>query len=216
MNWTRRHSLPLALATLLCSIGSAAHAQSDDPDLRPATPSLGIGAGVTVPSTPLGINTASLRIRVNEAVAIEPALGWTRVTVEEKQDSGGTSSNSTSESTSLDFELNGRFAVATRGAVDLEVLGGLAFGTSDSEVDPEGPSNTQTSSGSSVGLQVGVGLEAFRGEHWSCSLDGLARLASVTKSQTENEGSDSSTDSKTTAISLPLDPTVRAMVHLYF
>lgn len=216
MKRNTRHALPLALATLLWSFGSAAHAQADDPDLRPATPSLGIGVGVTVPSAPLGINTASLRIRINTAVAIEPALEWTRVTVEQDQDSGGATSSSTSESTSLDFEINGRFAVATRGAVDLEVLGGLAFGTSDSEDDPEGPSNTQTSSGSDVGLQVGVGLEAFRGEHWSCSLDGLGRLVSVSKSHTENEGNDSSTDSKTTAISLPLDPTVRAMVHLYF
>jgi hypothetical protein len=204
------------LLALAATVAAAPAAWAQDGDLRPASPSLGIGAGLTVPAAPLGINTGSLRIRVNPVVTLEPTLGWTKLTVEEEQDNGDNTATSSSEGTALSLELNGRFALKSRGPVDLELLGGLALGSNKSEIDPEGPDNTQTSESSDVGLQVGVGLEAFRGEHWSCSLDGLGRLVSVGKSHSEAEGTDATTDGKTTAISLPLDPTVRAMVHLYF
>jgi len=194
---------------------SATAAAETDPDARPKALGFGLGGGVTLPQSPLGLNTMSGRLRVNDYLTIEPLAGFTSTSGEEKNERANGSTETNSTQTELVFEANARYRVGKRTRVEPQVLGGFGYRKTSEEVDPDGADNTETDENTSLFLQWGFGLECFLGPHWSVSVDGTNPLFTQSTSSTTNEANDREDTTTSRTIGVAWDPAIRFQVHLY-
>lgn len=199
----------------LAASTSLAYAETEHPKARPDTPSVGVGAGMSVPGSALTLDTGSVRLRLADSFTLEPAIGFEKATGEATVEYDTDDSTSEYSQQDISVEANGRINVATRGSADLEGVLGVGYSSTKYEYNPDGADNDQTTSSSQMFVNVGFGVVAWGGVHWSVSADALARLFYQAKGDTEDESSDLTTESKSSSFALPLDPTVRLMVHLY-
>ena len=168
------------VAALLASTSAFAKKKDNRPDAM----TIGIGAGMTIPSSPLSIDTGAVRARLSDQLTIEPSITYDSDKSEAKvvAKSGSTSNTAkgTSSATSIGLEALGRYTLADKGPVDLQGLAGLYYGSDKTETDPntDGDSKNDKSytSDGTAALVVGVGVESFFKGHYSVSADALSRL----------------------------------------
>jgi opacity protein-like surface antigen len=215
-----------------------AAALAQDTEARPARAegnTVGIGIGWVFPQDLLEPNTASARFRLGR-ITLEPSINLggssgtqastTRTTVPGAEEQV---SEDEDKSSSLDVTVGAqvRYALASRGPVDLVVLGGVGFGygsaTVDQDVNVDDQVNRTTTSNQNVGANWGLGVEWFLGKGLSLSADAVNPLVSWSQSRVRQEREqpgpfllDGETKSTTLSGGLTFRPTVRVMVHLYF
>ena len=107
--------------------------------------------------------------------------------------------------TTIAFGAMGRFQMATRGDVDLSLLGGARFGYVSR--DAANDTDAQT-----FNLHWGVGLTYFLNSQWSLSFDVVNPLFLWTRTH-QDQGDVSNSNYRFGAIFVP---NAQAMIHLYF
>jgi len=199
------------LAALMASTTAFAKKKNQRPDPM----SVGIGAGLSVPSSPIGIDVGSVRVRLTDQITIEPSITYTSDKTDSKVKVSDNSSTSSTTSSTTGLDALVRYTLADNGPVDFQLLGGLGYGSGKSEVDPDGKDNNTTTEASGGTLDLGIGLETFFKGHYSLSADALTRMYYSQKSSQTDEAGDTTIDSETSGFALPLDPTIRVMFHVY-
>jgi len=197
---------------------------------------IGLGAGWVFPSEILTPNTASARFLFPGSVTIEPfvsigSLHQETVSVVESPEPGVSSDN---EATSRNLTFGGgtavRVPVMRRGNLDLQVLGNLSAIHTIGLPDDDAAAVT-SSDATSVGLGYGLGIEWFFLPNMAFSADALNPLLSLNRSATTttrdvtfiDEAGETQTGTQTSSdsslgfsVGAIWQPSVRAMVHLYF
>lgn len=201
---------------VLAGLIAATSASAQVTEYRPLPPTIGIGLGVTVPSSPLGINTASARLRVADAMTLEPTLGFRLVR-------GGTTTEVGTESTetrTTDQEIfvgtNLRYHFNMAGRADAVALVGAGVDLDTTTLDPEGASNDTITRSTTFQTHWGLGVEYFVNENWSVSADAMNPLLALGTTSVDDEGSTTETTSTSLTVAAMWRPTVRMMAHLYF
>ena len=200
---------------LVAMMWAAPAAAETDPDARPKALGFGLGGGVTLPETPLGLDTMSGRLRINDYLTLEPVVGYTSANGSQKSERANGSTETTTSGTELVFEANARYRIGKRTRVEPQVLGGLGYRQVSTEVDPDGTDNKETSESTDLFVQWGFGLECFLGPHWSVSADGTNPLYMKSTRATVFEANDREETSSTTTVGVAWDPAIRFQVHLY-
>jgi hypothetical protein len=237
-----RHSRFLSKLAVL-SLFAAFPAFADEAaagDGRPEGTAVGIGIGYTFPRSILEPNTASVRFKLG-GITLEPrlnlggsSLGGTTGQYTQIGDQPPNESSVENKNGGLGLSVGTdvRFALGSRGPLDLLFIGGISVGWANNSGDATTStsdivSKTSGNSTSAV-LNWGLGLEWFLGKGFSLSADAVNPLVSWTRSTTTTETSRPGTDTipalvdrdttNNTSVSygLTFQPTIRAMVHLYF
>jgi hypothetical protein len=175
---------------------------------------MAIGAGWVLGADLMVPNTASVRFRFPSGIALEPFVVASITQSSEKEEISGFDSKTTSSDLDLQLGAQLRYPLASRGPLDLLLLGGASIGIGHDEVDPDGPMNETTTDTLTLGLSWGLGLELFLGRRWALSFDALNPLASV--SRTKREMDDFQQTNVDITAGAVFDPTIRALFHLYF
>lgn len=201
----------IVVAALLASTTAFAKKKDDRPD----TMSIAVGAGMTIPSSPLSIDVGSVRLRLTDEITVEPSITYAsdKATQTVKIDKESTKREATSSDAGLDALV--RYTFKENGPVDLQILGGLGYYKSSSEDDPDGKYNNTTTEASLASLDVGVGVETFFKGHYSVSADAITRMYYTLNSEEYSEAGEVTTTTEASGFALPLDPGFRIMFHIY-
>jgi hypothetical protein len=188
----------------------AAEPVTDDTANRPVGMSLGIGAGYSFP-TPgggslLAPNLASARFRFPTGLTFEPAVELS--TSKQKTDFGPTEIEN--ESNEIRVSTLARIPMAARGKVDLQLVGGAGLGVQ--KTNPEGDDNDTTTT--TLFATWGLALEYWPKPRWGLSATALNPLLALSKTKQEMAGADQTTTSL--SIGAIWDPSIFAMLHMYF
>ena len=177
---------------------------------------MGIGAGWTLGGTDLTIpNTASVRFRLPSGLALEPFVVLAvSQTTDRMENIVGPDTKDTSSELEFTVGTQVRYPMASKGPVDFLFLGGAAVGFNHNENDPSGSGNEVKNNTLVFGLSWGLGLELFLGRRWTLSFDASNPLLTITR--TSVEFMDLTDTSTTISAGAVFDPSVRAMVHMYF
>jgi len=180
-----------------------------DNDERPSGFSVGIGFGYTfvMPMTLQSPNTATARFRLGSGLTFEPIVRLQQHSV--NVDVGESAKDKT---TTVEAGALARYPLKSRGRVDFELLGG-AFVSNESHSPPMSMSMDDTTTDFS--LVYGLACEFWISSHWSISLNALNQLVTVHKVSQEM-GPGTETVTTTTTFGAIYDPTISALVHLYY
>lgn len=178
---------------------------TDDTANRPVGMSFALGAGYSFPASLLDPNLASARFRFASGLTFEPTveLSTNKQTFETGPVETETETNEARLSTLV------RLPIAARGKVDLQIVGGAGFGVQ--KTNPDGGNNDTTVT--TLFATWGLGLEYWPKSRWGLSATALNPFISLNKTK-----QDGSPDQTTTNLSIGAiwDPTIFAMLHMYF
>ena len=159
---------------------------------------------------------ASARFRLADGFAIEPTLQFAvdngRSVVEVPDDE----TTDSTRALALNLGVDARFRLAQRDNVELMGIGGAFLGTSVNTNDPEGSDNNTTTSGTSVGLDWGIGVNWWVHRSFCVSADVQNPLFAISSSKTTQEGFDGSQRTSNTSIDIAFLPVARMMGHVTF
>lgn len=174
--------------------------------MRPEGFSIGIGAGYLLPDSLETPNITSVRFRLESGMTVEPVVVLSQLAT--TVDTGDESTN-----TRRDLRLGAlvRKPMVSRGRYDFEGLGAVFVGASLNSPDVDDADSSETSIALAYGLSVSTWINA----HWQISFSALNPIASYTRSRQEM-GPDAVRVDSNLAIGAIFDPTVTAMVHLYY
>ena len=203
----------LLLTAALLAPGSALAAKKES---KPPKTTIGIGVGISAPSSPIGINTASARLRFSEAVTLEPMVGLTLSrAVVDFSDAGG-STETVSTARDLFLGTNFRYHVNLASRADLIAILGAGVDFAGSTLDPEGNDNRTFTNSTILNAGWGLGVEWYASKHWSVSTDATNPLVTYTSTRLEDEATETDTTASAMDFAAVWSPTVRVMAHLYF
>jgi hypothetical protein len=174
--------------------------------MRPEGMSIGIGAGYLLPDSLETPNITSVRFRLESGLTVEPV-----VVLSQLSSSVDTGEESTTTRRDLQAGALVRKPMISRGRYDFEGLGAIFVGTSITSPDVD-DADTMTTS---VALAYGLSVSTWINAHWQISFSALNPVASYTRSRQE-QGPDSVRVDSDLLIGAIFDPTVTAMVHLYY
>jgi hypothetical protein len=214
----RNLSLTLLALAALPVAARTAHAQGDTggqvSDSRPAPMTVGIGLGAQagVAGTIITPTVGSVRVVLAPNLQLEPSLSLNHQG--QSVEGGGMSKDFKKVDTIL-LGAGVRFALASRGPVDLSALGTLIF--AHTGTDNEDPASTFVTT-NTIGLEWGLSLSYYFAHVWSLSMDASNPLFSYTKTGTDmtNGGTTTSQSNSTTEFGLNFLPKIRLMLHLFF
>lgn len=174
--------------------------------MRPEGYSVGIGAGYLLPDSLETPNITSVRFRLSSGLTLEPVIVLSQLST--TVDTGDESTN-----TRRDLRLGAlaRKPMVSRGRYDFEFLGAVFLGASLNSPDVDDADSSDTS----VALAYGLSVSTWINAHWQISFSALNPIASYTRSRQE-QGPDMVRVDSNLAIGAIFDPTVTAMVHLYY
>lgn len=147
---------------------------------RSKSPTVGMGVGMSVPSS--GLDTYILRIRVNPNLMIEPMINAGKTTtdttttittpsVDDPEKTETTDSLSSTESSWVGGGLSIRYRIVKRGNTDIQALGGAGYVETESTTTIKDFSGTQISTSTSLSANIGIGMENFFAPKWSAGFD---------------------------------------------
>jgi len=176
------------------------------------TVGIGLGAEATVAGTIITPTVGSVRIVLAPNLQLEPSFSLNHSG--SSRDSGGSSSDTKKVNTII---VGGgvRYALASRGPVDLSALGTLLF----THVGTDNEDNNATFvTTNAIGLEWGLSLSYYFAHVWSLSMDASNPLFSYAKMTTDmtNGGTTTSSSNSTTEFGLNFVPKIRLMLHLFF
>jgi hypothetical protein len=215
----RKLSMTLLALAALPVAARTAHAQGDTggpmvSDSRPAPMTVGIGLGAEagVAGTVFTPTVGSVRIVLAPNLQLEPSLS---INHHSESGEGGGASKDIKKVDTILVGAGVRFALASRGPVDLQALGSLVFahtGTDNEDV------NSTFVTQNRVGLEWGLALSYYFAHVWSLSMDATNPLFSYTKQGQDQTNAGVTTSASTSAIDFGLNflPRVRLMLHLFF
>jgi hypothetical protein len=175
---------------------------------------VGIGIGWTFPADLTIPDTASVRFRLASGLTFEVALRLALDTTSDETNFGGIDQEDRTAGLTLAVAALARKPLATRGRLQLVLLLGAGAGVSSFENDPDGPDNETNSTAMSAIAVWGLGIDWFVRPGWSISLSATNPLFLFSRTNSETNGNEStSTDF---SIAAEFDPTVQAMVHIYY
>ncbi len=203
----------LAQETVPAADGSAAY--------RPAPLGVGLGFGyvferddIATPARESAIDIwkptdVSARIILTPQLMLEP-----RVRMEFAKTTNEAAGVSVDSSVNT-FAVGGRarYALASRGNLDLSALAGLELAYQSR--DPGGPMPA-TSTTTVFDLEWGFGIDWYFTSNWSLSLDAVNPFFTYAGTSTDNPGMAPDTSSSTTLFGIIFDPRLFVMTHLYF
>lgn len=183
---------------------------------RPRTPTIGLGLGLAAPAVPLGVNTASARLRLAPAFTLEPTVGfgWDKWSTE--VDVIGATITTDTSGWELGVGANLRYYAASHGPVDLVGIVGAGWATAHQLTDPEGTDNDVTTDRTTLTVAWGLGVEGYANEHWSLSVDATNPLLAHTRMVDNDEATEVETTGTGLSLGVEWAPTIRFMTHLYF
>lgn len=195
---------------------------TDSSSTEPAAPTeddaipgrgIGIGAGWVFPTDILVPNAASARFRLASGLTFEAAVTLALNTTSSETTIGGTTDESGSSGVDVVGAVLVRYPLATRGRFQFVGVGGLGVGLSTDSNEDDGM-ETSSSRVLFAGASWGIGIDWFVRRNWSISLTAQNPILQWS-STTQEAGSLETTDSSL-LIGAIWDPTVSAMVHLYY
>ena len=172
------------------------------PVARPGGLAIGIGVGYRFPTSLQTPNVTSVRLRLASGLTFEPTVVFAATAIDMP-----VGSNTQGELTVGSLV---RYPLRARGAIDLEVVGSVAF--SSHTVDPDGEHNDRSTTTFDVGY--GVALAYWLTAHWSVSLTATNTLIAVDRTRQE-AGVNNTMINRTVTGGLVFDPQVAVMIHLY-
>jgi hypothetical protein len=173
---------------------------------------IGIGAGWEFPTDIQVPTLASVRFRLASGLTAEilAHLGYTTTS----------SGPEDAEDTVSEFEATAaaliRLPLATSGRLQLALLLGAGLGFTTTSNDPDGDDNTTTTNTFAAAGVWGLGIDWFFKSNWSLSLSATNPAVTLLSSTTDPPGMGPDISSTAFEIAAIFDPTVTAMVHLYF
>ena len=183
----------------------------------PGATAVGFGIGIVAPAGSWAPNTASVRVRVADGVALEPRalvyLGNDR----EVAVAGDDETVSAVRIGSVNVGLDVRGTVATRDNVELIALGGGSILLQSTTNDPDGDDNNSTTSATRASLVWGLGANWWLHRSFCLSADVRNPLLSLNLDRQRSEAVDDAyTGGSNMDISLAFAPSVRVMGHIVF
>ena len=172
---------------------------------RPVGLVIGIGVGYVFPTSLQTPNTTSVRLRLPSGLTFEPQLVF--ATTSTDVDTGTTMTTKQNEVTLGSLV---RYPLRAHNKIDLELIGSASI--SNRVLDPEGDSNTRTTT--TFGIGYGVALAYWLSPHWNLSVTASNPLVSYTRMRQEAPA-DVVMVNKSTTVGLVFDPQVALMIHLY-
>lgn len=174
--------------------------------MRPEGMSIGIGAGYLLPDSLETPNITSVRFRLESGLTVEPLVVLSQLL--STVDTGDETTN-----TSRDLQLGAlvRKPMVSRGRYDFEGLGAVFLGASFNLPDVDDADSSTTT----VALAYGLSVSTWINAHWQISFSALNPIVSYSRSRQE-QGPDQVRVDSNLAIGAIFDPTVTAMVHLYY
>lgn len=179
----------------VCATSPAWGVDAVDSAARPVPFTLGVGAGTVISgSSILAPNAASVRLVMSDELQLEPLIN---LALSGTPDAGG----DTQTTTTLRAGGLLRYVWASNGPLDLQLLGGglLAFISAE---------NAQTLE---LSASYGASVVWYLNDHWSLSGDATNPVVAFTR-VSPDEGDAASTYT----IGAVWNPTVTAMMHIYF
>jgi len=173
---------------------------------HPTVFTIGIGFGYTLPADIDQPNTTSVRFRLASGLTFEPTL---ILSTSQSTDDNGTDETKDALNT-VGLMSTVRYPLISRGPFDFIIGGGagLQFTTQD----PDGSDNN--SSFSTIFLTWGIAIDYWLSHNWSFSMSAFNPLISYSSSEQEF-GTNTATQSET-SIGAVFDPTIFAMLHMFY
>lgn len=173
---------------------------------RPEGFTIGLGFGYVLPADIDQPNTVSVRFRLANGIVFEP-----RMVLETQQSTDDNGTDETKDAmNTVSLATTMRYPLIQRGPFDFIFAGGLGLGFSSQ--DPDGADNN--SSYTSISLTWGIAIDYWLSQHWCFSLSAYNPFISYT-SQEQELGTMSATQSQT-EIGAIFDPTIVALLHLFY
>ena len=178
-------------------------------DERPQGFSVGIGFGYTfvMPMTLQSPNTASARFRLASGLTFEPI-----VRLQQRGVNVDVGTSAKDKTNTIKVGALARYPLKGRGRVDFVLLGG-AFVSNETHSPPM--SMNQDTTTTDFSLVYGLACEFWISQHWQISLNALNELVNVHKVD-EQMGTGTETVTTTSTYGAIYDPTVSALLHLYY
>ena len=179
---------------------------SEPTTVRPDGLSFGLGIGYQLPTSLETPNITSMRLRLANAMTIEPAFAIANTST--SNDNGTT--ETTDKHTVFSIFAMLRVPLISRGHADFEGLARLGF-TNDKD-NPEGDFNTTTTN--RFGIGWGFAVSYWFTQHWQLSFNVTNDIVDYSSRKVET-GPDMDNKTSATEIGLIFSPAVFAMLHLY-
>ena len=175
-------------------------------DNRPPGFSVGIGFGYALPNSLETPNVTSARFRLASGLTFEPVLRFQQSSVE--IDVGTSTKN---KETTIEIGGLARYPLKSRSRVDLVVLGGAFVENVSTKPDAMDMDKSTTT----FEVRYGLAVEFWISQHWQISMNALNTILSIRK-VSEQMGVATETVTTTQTIGAIYDPSISAMVHLYY
>lgn len=177
-----------------------------DHTARPPGLTVGIGAGYLLPDSLETPNITSVRFRLESGLTLEPV-------VQLSQFSRTVDTGDSSTDTRRDLGVGAliRHTLKSKGRYDLDVLGGAFVSTTLNSPDADDADSSTTN----IDLVYGLSIATWINEHWTISFSALNPVVNYTRNRQE-QGPDAVLVNSDLLIGAIWNPTVTAMVHLYY
>jgi hypothetical protein len=191
-------------------------APPSNPAGRPEGLTIGLGLGVQAPQGAFGLNAVSARLRLASGLTLEPIVIGSFNQSVDVNNNNGVITETDIDTAVLTAAVGVRYPLASRGPVDLLILGVPAITITNTDVDPDGDNNNTTIKTRDLSLNWGIGLEWFIRPNFSFSLNALNPLVVFSIDETEDEAAVNIDTNKDLLLGAIFAPVIQGLFHLYF